>query len=275
MLDPKGWLDLAQSTPLGRSRRGEHDCGAGKVLIVNHKPDGWSAWCHRCHEPGWVSKAPPTLEERRQRQAALDAAEHAMRKSVALPYPAEFDVAKWPLQARVWLYKAGLLNEDIAQLGAYWHEPSQRVVVPVMDGDTVLHWQARNVGLVEGPKYLGPKADASKVIPRFGSDGPLLVLCEDLLSTFRVGMASEALCLMGTVLHDATARLVMLLNKPVAIWLDPDKAGDRGYGDAKRKLDMLGVQNTKIVSTKDPKNLSRAEVAQHIAEAATCMGILK
>jgi hypothetical protein len=35
---------------------------------------------------------------------------------------------EWPLYARVWLYRAGLSNDDIRALGAYYVERLDRVV---------------------------------------------------------------------------------------------------------------------------------------------------
>lgn len=268
MLEREGWLRQAQEVREGQSKRVPHDCGTGSPMTVFNRPDGWSAWCHRCHDKGWEPKPKPSLEERQARQAAQEAADREIRERPNPPYPCVFDVQQWPLQARCWLYKAALFDEDIAKLGAYFHPPSQRVVLPVVADGKVVHYQARDVGLCRkgAAKYIGPKARAGAIIPHWGDDS-IAVLTEDLLSAFRVGMAGEAVCLMGTVLHPPVARLLLLWKKPVAVWLDPDKAGDRGAGEVQDLLSILGIRNTKIVSEKDPKNLSRAEVAQRIEEA--------
>lgn len=265
MLDPESWLELAQAVPEGKERKATHDCGP-QSMVVGHKPGGWWAWCHRCHDKGWVPKPAPSLQERAARRAAQEAADEAIRREARPPYPGEFNVAQWPAKARAWLYKAGLFDENVAELGAYWHEPSQRVVLPVLAEGRVVHWQARNVGLCEGPKYIGPRAPAGTIVPRWGDDS-MVVLTEDLLSAFRVGMGGEGWCLMGTVLHPPLARLLLLTGKPVAVWLDPDSAGDKGAARTQRDLDLYGIRNTKIESGRDPKLLSRAEVARYIQGA--------
>lgn len=265
MLDPRSWLPQAQELAEGKSARGGHDCGPGSVLVVSHKSDGWSAWCFRCAEKGWVPKPLPTLAERVARKRAQLLADEEMEHGSRPPYPPVFDVQQWPLQARVWLYKAGLFNEDIERLGAYYHERSRRVILPVVKDDELVYWQGRNVGLCEldAPKYINPRVDRSQLVAEFGT-GPDIVLTEDILSAYRVGMATEAWSLLGTKLP--TLILVRLLEakRHVFVWLDDDAHGNNPGQHAAaiilRTLTNVGIPCSNIRTTKDPKLLSRAEI---------------
>lgn len=271
MLDPASWLDAAQTLTLGQRRRTGHDCGDGPVLVIEHKENGWSAWCHRCHDKGWVPKPAPTLAERYAAKAAQREADAAIRQDPRPPYPPTFDVAQWPLQARVWLYKAGLNNEAIGQLGAYFHEPSRRVVLPVLDEGRLVYWQARNVGLCEAgaPKYLNPHVDRQQLCPRFGADD-VVVLVEDILSAYRVGQVGEAWSLMGTALYTPTLVRLLETGKPVLVWLDNDptirNAGQRAAAEVMRTLTNVGIKCHNIVSDRDPKLHSRDEIRRIIHE---------
>ncbi|WYW03598.1 DNA primase [Pseudomonas phage vB_PpuP-Luutsna-6] len=266
MLRPESWLPQAQALGLGHKHRCGHDCGPGQVLIVEHKAEGWSAYCFRCDDRGWKSKPLPTLGERLALRDAVREAEQVIENDPRPPQPCEFDIAQWPLQARVWLYKAALTNEDIQHLGIYYHPPTKRVVLPVLDNGELIYWQARRIFGDAGPKYLNPVVSRGSVVPRFGS-GPAIVLTEDILSAVRCGMAAEAWSLMGVKLCDPVLARLMADTRPVLVWLDPDKAGWNGAAAIERTLSLAGVPHAVINSAKDPKLLSRAEVARHIQEA--------
>ena len=276
MLELSSWIDKAQALELGVKARTTHDCGPGDVLIIEHKQGGWSAYCHRCADKGWRSKPMPSLAERAAAKAAQQAADEALKHDPRPPYPPVFDVQQWPLQARVWLYKAGLNNEAIGQLGAYYHERTRRVVLPVLDEGQLVYWQARNVGLCEAgaAKYLNPKADRTQLCPRYGSDD-VVVLTEDILSAFRVGQVSEAWSLMGTKLHTPTLVRLPTTGKPVLVWLDNDptvrNAGQRAAADVMRNLTNVGIKCHNIVSDKDPKFHSRQEIREVIEQCRSTL----
>lgn len=266
MLRLASWLPQAEALALGGKARIGHDCGPGKVLIIENKPDGWSGYCFRCDDHGWKYKPLPSLGDRLAQRDAVRMAEAAIEYDPTPPQPCVFDVAEWPLQARVWLYKAALTNEDIAALGCYYHPPTKRVVLPVLDKGELIYWQARRIFGETGPKYINPVVPRGSVVPRFGS-GPAIILTEDILSAVRCGMACEAWSLMGVKLCEQVLARLMADGRPVLVWLDPDKAGWNGAAAIKRTLELASVPHAVINSAKDPKLHSRAEVAQQIQEA--------
>ncbi|QVE65541.1 DNA primase [Ralstonia phage vB_RsoP_BMB50] len=264
MIDPSEWLKQAQALPEGASRRIGHVCGDGTPLLISHEVGRWRAWCHRCHEPGMVDKPAESLAEKLERRRKEAAVAAQLQRSVRLPQPMEFNASEWPLPARIWLYKAGLSNHHINQLGAYWHEPSGRVVLPIFDGEDVVYWQARDPSWRRGsdrPKYLNPKVDKAELVARYGSGTPL-VFTEDVLSAFRVGQVTEAWSLLGTQLTTEVAAKIG--NREVAIWLDPDAAGRKASRTVRKSLAMMGVPYRVIKSERDPKLLSKEEIWQHL-----------
>lgn len=260
MLDPASWLAQAQELPLGGKRRVDHDCGGGRTLIVDHKESGYSAWCHRCSAPGFVSHPRPSLAERLAKLREVRDVEAQAQADPRPPLPADFEPSTWPLPARIWLYKAGLGNDTIQRLGFYWHERMQRVVLPVFSGDRLVYWQARGFN-PDLPKYINPELD--KPVFKQG-EGPTIVLCEDMLSTVRVGEVTEAWCAMGTSLSDAAVSSLLASGKPVKVWLDPDAAGIKGRRKYVPKLRAYGIEATSIQSEKDPKLYSKEEITQFL-----------
>jgi len=185
-------------------------------------------------------------------------ADAAVQGSLRPPQPANFDPATWPLEARVWLYKAGLHNDKIKSLGFYHHEPTGRVVLPIIENNRLLYWQARGFD-PKAAKYINPPVPEKPAF-RIGN-GPVLVLTEDILSAVRVGGVTEAWCLMGTSITDKVLSAIIATRKRVLVWLDPDGAGVKGRRKFVPRLRAYGVDATAITSDKDPKYYSKEEIA--------------
>lgn len=263
MLDPKTWLEAAQATDEGKSRRVDHHCGDGRTLKVSHGERGWSAFCFRCDDKGWFPKPQESLSERIARRARETAQDERTASSVALPEPINTDAATWPIKAAVWLYKAGIGRPEIAELGAYWHEPTARVVLPVIDGEDVVYWQARDPFWTRGserPKYINPETDKQHLVAKYGRGDPL-VLTEDVLSAFRVGQLTEAWSLLGTNLTDPVLARILKRGGAVRVWLDPDKAGRKASRTILNRLTACGVDADAITTQRDPKLYSRRDIA--------------
>ena len=175
--------------------------------------------------------------------------------------PAEFNPSLWPLAARVWLYKAGLSNERITELGFYWNDRMQRVVMPVLTGLKVSYWQARGFDK-DRPKYINPHV--YKPLFKVGT-GPMLVLTEDMLSAARVGEVTEAWSILGTSMDDDKVAQVVATGLPVRIWLDPDSAGLKGRRKLVPKLRAYGVDAFAIKTDRDPKLYSKEEIMKFLS----------
>lgn len=273
MLPPSDWLAKAQELDEGRSARVGHACGPGRVLSIRHEAHRWSAYCFRCGEPGIVDKPTETLGEWLARRKSEREADEALASSVTLPVPTNFDIDSWPEEARVWLYKAALGRPEIKRVGAYFHEPSGRVVLPVLDGERVAYWQGRAMGWKPDdprPKYVNPNVDRSRLVAKYGT-GRVLVLTEDILSAFRVGKHTEAWSLLGTKLPEPVAVQIVSRGGPVLVWLDPDwqyPAGKRPGVIAARaivkQLTGYGVNARYVLSRADPKLLSDREIRRFL-----------
>ena len=251
MLDPADWLEQAQQLPFGKRRQIQHICGGGKKLLIEHKAEGFSAWCYRCSDKGWHPHPQPSLAERIARLTAVRSAESAAEAQQAPPRPDEFNPSLWPLPARVWLYKAGFSNDSIQAHGFYYNTALERVVLPVFAEGRLVYWQARGFDPAR-PKYLNPHTD--KPTPIYGQHGPL-VLCEDILSAARVGAVARGLACLGTSLPDRAiiAALAAANSGPAYLWFDADDAGRKAVRQIGHALRLAGADVRVIRSPLDPK----------------------
>lgn len=267
-LSLQSWRPLAEGLQLGHSRRVDHDCGGGRTLLISRDTDGYRAYCFRCNEPGRDDPPVQSLAEKLAELSRRAAGDEALPRDATLPLPAVRDPAEWPVRARLWLAKAGLGATEIADLGAYYHPPSDRVVLPVLDGaGAPVFWQARALDGRQ-PKYLAPTCDKAAVLPRWGS-APSPTLCEDILSAYKIGLVGEGWALMGTKPSHRVIRELLERGGQVNVWMDNDLPPvhrvNRGQMAARkiiRELTAYGIKCRNIVSDKDPKLLFREQIKE-------------
>lgn len=265
MLSRSSWLPLSEGMADGERRRVDHDCGSGRTLTIQRDVKGTRAHCFRCNDSDWVPPEPVPLAVRLERIRKAQEADNRIAQGCVPPAPAVRSWSLWPEAHRLWLLKAGLSSADVGRLGAYYHPPSDRVVVPILEGQKAVFWQARSVDPKRQPKYMAPPIDKSKIIARYGS-APTVTLVEDLLSAYKVGLVAEGWSMLGTSLNDNM--LAALINRgcDVNVWLDPDTAGIRASKRVLASLRAAGITARNIVSTKDPKLLHRAQIKELLCQ---------
>jgi DNA primase len=236
-------------------------------MLVSRSYDGYRAWCFRCNDG---ASAPPPQESLSEKLARLtrqrSADEEAARPE--LPEPRVYSLDNWPIKCRVWLYSAGLGRDKIGELGAYYHPPTDRVVLPVLKGGVPVFWLARAVD-GRSPKYLAPSADRTTVLPRYGSAAEV-TLTEDVLSAYKVGIAGhEGWAMMGTRVGDHALSLLIRRRARVNVWMDndlpPKHPVNRGQIAAfkiGKQLRASGLEVRNIVSPRDPKLMHLSEIKE-------------
>ena len=268
MLSPQSWLHLAEGLDIGRKRRHDHDCGPGKTLLISRDDRGYSSYCWRCSDHGFAPGPQESLADKLARLARLRAGDAACSSVQGNPGPANHDVDSWPTAAALWFYKAGLSRADIGNLGAYYHAPSGRVVLPLSvtagtdPRDQAVYWQAR---ALDGrfPKYIGASFRPPSLIARWGS-APSPTLCEDILSAYKVGLVGEGWAVMGTSIPPVYIAELLRRDCVVNLWLDPDAAGRRAAAKYKKQLQAYNLRVRDIQSTLDPKRHTREEIKEYL-----------
>lgn len=261
-IEPEEFVPLATNLPVGQSMRADHSCmGVSQgTLMISRSVGKLTAYCFRCGGTGFQSEQ-ESLEDKLQRMAGERHADAEAQASLNLPEPRVYALNEWPRDAALWLYKPGFSPSMIDKLGAYWCPALGRVVLPVMEDDRAVFWQARSVK--RQPKILSPRMPRRGVVARFGH-GDTLVLCEDTLSAYKVGQITEAWSLLGTKLLPAALTRILELNKPVVTWLDSDKAGQDGATKIQRALRAYGIHVRNIVTRKDPKLYTKSYIEEKL-----------
>lgn len=265
-LERSTWIKLAEQVPDKGKRRFDHVCGPGRTLIITNDQGKYRAWCFRCVDgDGYVkqrslSELAATFRQREQADALCSGVG-------SKPEPATYNVDEWPAEGQLWFFSAGLSRADIGAMGAYYHAPSGRIVLPIAGRDGHAGWwQARAITKGQVPKYLGPEnADRSRVCPRYGK-GSRIVLTEDMLSAFKIGKTKadiEGWCMMGVALQPWVMAQILKRKCAVLVWLDPDPPGQRAAGRVLRELKLFGVRCRNIVSERDPKRHSLQEIIEY------------
>ena len=261
MLARESWLPaaLALGLEVGQQRRVDHDCGPGRTLKIARDEKGYIARCHRCND--WGSHSGPP-EDWRKKAARLTKAREADQSLTAQPpQPEVREVSEWPVEYQLWMYKAGLGRDLIGKLGAWYHPPTDRVVVPVYEGERLVYWQARSE--TRSPKWLGPATKPATLIPRWGT-AVNVTLCEDMLSAFKVGLDHEGWAVTGTSVSDHMMAELLRRGTTVNLALDPDPAGQKAAAKYGGQLRAYGLDVRNIVLPSDPKRIPRQQLKEYL-----------
>lgn len=265
-LDESEWVHHLPNIPIGGRKRLPHDCGEGRPLVVFRKEPESSAYCHRCGKVGYHERL-MSLAERIAAQEKAKAADNAARASLDLPANTSSDPSDWPADLRNWFYRCGLGPAHLSALGAYYNEDLERCVLPIRDSaGKVVYWSARHAS--RSPKWLGPDVSKGNLDVRWGK-GDVIVLCEDVLSSYKVGLVFESTPLFGTKVNDRLINRLLEDTRPVGVWLDNDlgrstgaNPGQEAAGVLIRRLRALGKQCFNVVSDRDPKFYSRTKIEE-------------
>lgn len=248
---------LVASVPERSSRRFPHHCGDGRPLQISREGASIRAWCHRC-SLSEVWRLEESLQDRLARLQAQGEGDRGIGQG--LPHPPTYPLSEWPLEARTWLWKAGLTEREILARGLYWHAPSDRVVIPYPGQG---FWIARAYQKGRAPKYLSQTPKPRDLCVRFGA-GDVLVLAEDILSAVKLSRVTEAWALLGIRVSDYQITRILQDGRPVVTWLDPDQAGQAGATKIRAQLRAFGVPVRNVVSLRDPKLHSAAEIKEYL-----------
>lgn len=254
------WFERVKALkPGGRVRLSD-----GQLVSYNGK--GWHLYDFR-EKQSEVYEPELTMGEKLALALASRTAEAEASASAELPTTgAMYHPKDWPLEARVWFYKAGINNDNIRDLGAFWSPAMRRLVLPYRTVSGEQAWIARDVTWKKGSpgtKYLFPagvKRGGGAVFRRDLS-GPRAgyVITEDALSAYRAARDTDlsAIAAQGTSLDRDTVTLIATLalkrSVPVFVWLDPDYYGQRGAAKLRQQFGVLGIEVRNIVSERDPK----------------------
>ncbi len=184
------------------------------------------------------------------------------------------------IQGLRWLKSYGITDDEIRANRILWSDERQQLVFPVygQDGQGIIMWQARNFDPEAAAKrkyFTSGKPETvlhAIGLQRGGSGsadtptGPgrsrTVVLTEDLLSSIKVGRHVPATPLWGSNISDSRLNQLRSYFDKVVVWLDYDKR--IVARNAFKAVQRLGMEFAVIVTEKDPKELSDAEILEEL-----------
>lgn len=260
-LPPDEWLGAAKSLSIGQKRRINHGCGKTAACDVFNQVDCWSAYCHRCHIPGWVPKEHqrlrPQVQEDPTRVSPVPA--DALHISQASAYE----------QRKVWelLIQKGCPPGVIPEEFIWLSRSTNRILL--RQGLRAL---GRALNAAQQPKWMmyGAWWNHPRLFwTRYRDAGPM-VLVEDALSSFKVAKAVEhyapesslsVVATLGTVVTSESLKYVQ--GRDVYCMYDGDSAGAYGAAGLRRRLNVFGGAFYDVRPTVgDPKDMSLQEIAE-------------
>jgi hypothetical protein len=264
------WLSTAKTLPAGRSTKIEC-CASDKSLMVSNDAKGYRAYCFRCGPAGFVPHGDFSIDQLKRRREEL-----AWQNTKTVSLPPDFTTDIPPSEA-VWLYKAGIGSVVSKHYGFGYSPGLRRVILPIYEQGVLQGYTARST-INERPKYIEKVVSPSSTVwvsdpsiaLEWPDDGllasvPDVCLCEDILSAVRVGRwVRTCIALLGTNATPAQLSTVGT-TKAVGIWLDPDKAGNKGARTLQRTLSLQGYETRRIRSAKDPKFYSNREIRRMLS----------
>lgn len=260
-LPPDEWLGAAKSLSIGQKRRINHGCGKTAACDVFNQADCWSAYCHRCHLPGWVPKEHQQLRSQVQ--------EDPTRVS---PVPADalhLSQTSAYEQRRIWdlLIEKGCPPGVIPEEFIWLSRSTNRILL--RQGLRAL---GRALSAAQQPKWMtyGNWMSQPRLFWTRFRDVGQMVLVEDALSAFKVAKAVEVyaptssysvVATLGTVATSAS--LKYLAGRDVLCMYDGDQAGAEGSAGLRRRLNVFGGAFRDVrPQTGDPKDMSLQEIAE-------------
>ena len=250
-------MEQAERLSPGASIKVPHKgCSNSDSLWLQHKEDGFSAFCFKCHRRGWKSHDATSMQDYLDRKAAFKAQEEA-KSHRGYSLPTDFS-HQLPIRAAVWLASNGFTPTLSNTYKVGWSELFQRVILPV---NKYVGFTARAVYKNQA-KYV--ERLAYNALPYMPSIVPsrAAVITEDWMSAAVCSQVCHAYPLLGTT-ADHLLIAALLEYKHVFVWLDPDKAGQ--YGTCKLMKNLRLVTDTTIVKSKhDPKFYSKRDIKEKL-----------
>lgn len=263
------WLEIAKNLPCGGKVK-IRCCGDSDSMMVNHSERGYSCHCFRCDEPSshdFVPHGARSIAEINRHKLEL---KEFKGKPPRLPSDATRDI---PVKY-AWFLKYGISMAIAKHHGFGWSEFFNRIVIPVMNGDTLEAVHLRAVADGDKPKYLNlgrPLPDAMFRTRHWAGHINNLVVVEDILSAIKVDLAGcNTVSILGSDITDGQVQRILAHTGNVTVWFDNDAAGHKGAANAIKQFKMQGAKVWQVKSDADPKTYNKEQILALMKGATIC-----
>lgn len=257
------WLAQAQRLPIGGKTRIRHGFERTAAMDVYNNDDGWSCYCHRCHEGGWVPK-----EHQRVRRAVVepDRVQPVPAAAFHISEASQYESKQiWELLVQKGC-PPGVIPEEVL-----WYDRQSRRIL-LKRGRVAL---GRALDPNRLPKWLpyGAWRDVPMVwMTRDGAGA--MVLVEDALSGYKVAKAielyapSSSVCVVATLGTSISQRfLPYCAGRELVGMYDGDLGGARGFAGIRQRLSVWGMPiHNRAPDKGDPKNMELAAIYERLED---------
>jgi len=185
-----------------------------------------------------------------------------IHRNYKLPPTITTDMNEWSPRAKVWLWKAGLTDDEIRDRGFCFDTTTKRVLLPIYFDGEYQGYLSRRVEDNDEQKYLAMSKDREKFVLYSNQGTADLTVVEDALSFIRVSRLTSCVCLFGTSISDGVLNMVRDNHTKFNVWLDNDNRQVKlKQVSLKNKLELFG--SVRLIKTdKDPKLHSDDELKE-------------
>jgi hypothetical protein len=200
------------------------------------------------------------LELTRRKQAAAATGEGVASFSGMLK------LGKLTAESKAWLKQYDVTEEEMARYGLAYDHDRDCLLFPLGVGEFKT-WAARYFGTaINHPKALtfGPREHHAVYIHEKGVPKDAIVFVEDCVSAIKVGRLVHAYPLLGSYVSQGQLKRAAGEFATVYVWLDRDKAKESVVACSTASL--YHKPFVPIITEKDPKEYSDAEIAEILAD---------
>lgn len=268
---PSEVVEAAKDLDIGDSTYIPHvDCTPNNKLWVYKSREGVGYFCNKCGSKSFKRRNIIPLAELR---AEKKEARTEFKKIVTLPEDVVYNGQDFPLDAKLWLYKADIRNFQIEKYGICYSPSLHRVILPVYDEHgELLMWQGRGLSSSQ-TKYHNIRGSGKSgyFFKSWVSEQKIhshskerVIVVEDVLSVIKVGRSCPTVAGLGTSLSQAQINFLSNFDR-VTFWYDDDKGGLNGSEKAMKALSLV-TNVDRIRTEKDPKYISYDEINKIVKE---------
>jgi hypothetical protein len=249
-----GWDDLSP----GEANNYNHTtCSAGEDtrgrLSVKNVGNTWLWHCYNCGESGYY-RPKEVFSKLIDGGSVTDIHASGSIDPTIFFYTLSGRYDDFTTEQKLWLASYGFFEEEVVKIGLRTNAYGVHLPVLARLPTYVRGYQVRNMSS-KGPKYL---TNTANKISLLGAEGDVVVVVEDLLSSYKVWLAGyTSAALMGTKLHANPSELPR--TSECVVWLDADSAGTTGAMNMVRELNPL-YDNVTLYVDRQPKELSIEEI---------------
>lgn len=237
-----------------------HHCRTGRNndrCYITNKGTVTLFYCHHCGKKGVLKKSLARVKARISPPKTL------YPRGTGLPSDCLYSPSSWPIDARLWINRAGVSSQMALDNNIGYSPRFNRVVIPINYGGVYQGYSARRIGK-EGPKYLARCKSKDKFLfVKHVVPNQSVILVEDILSCIRISeLGYNCVALQGVHLSDSMLNYLSSNYNMFSIYLDNDKIEVKIQQiRLKNELELYGSVKL-IKTTNDPKEYSNDELEE-------------